>query len=149
MSRQTFSGVFRWVETGKDVWGLEDDPKHFRGFVLPIAGDNYSWFVTGGPSFSESCTWKSGTTWVMCGESPTRKAAKLEVESVVFAIHRYCLSTTFGGHEYALFEFEDGSPVVMAVGSGAHCEHYLKPGGLIVRVSAYQNRKPRKAVAHV
>lgn len=72
---------FRWVETGVKVWGLEDAPRHFLGFVSLIWGGVYSWSVPGGYSIVYS--WKSEVLYVGCGESPTELQAKRELEYFV------------------------------------------------------------------
>jgi len=135
--------TFRWIKTGIDVWGLQDSPRHFRGFVSRIADGSFSWYITGGPSYSIVFSNNRNIIRVMCGETATRKDAKREVEKIVHAIHRYCVKTSFGIHDYAIFEFENGIPIVRAVGTAKHCNHYLKPGRLIVNVSRY--RKQREA----
>lgn len=136
---------FRWINTGYSVFGLEDAPRHFRGYVSLASGGVWTWYVTGGPSFSESRSWEPGIRFVMCGECPTRRAAMREVEGIIYAIHRYCRKTTFGRHPFAVFEFEAGEPVVRAVGTAKHCERYLRPGGLIVDVGRYRQTDPATA----
>lgn len=113
----------RWIETGRKVWQLEDTPRHFCGCVS-VYGDGYAkWFVG---SFAQ-------------GEAKSEKEGKTEVEKVIIPIHRYCQGTTFGKHPYAVFEFENGKPVVRAVGSADHCQRYMKEGRLIVNVKEFNS----------
>lgn len=116
------SGIkgMRWIETGKKVWMLEDEPRHFNGCVSDY-GDRFTWFI--GLHYQ--------------GEAKTKREAMNEVEKIVMPIHRYCQKTSFGTNQYALFEYENGEPVVRAAGNAKHCEKYLLPGRLIVRVDRY------------
>jgi hypothetical protein len=56
------------------------------------------------------------------------------------SIARYCANTSFGDHEYAVFEYVNGMPVVRAVGTQRHCEHYIGPGRMMVNVGSYRQQ---------
>ncbi len=59
----------RWVEKGnRDVWMLEDQPHHYRGWVIKVTDKEYQWYVC-------------GTT--IQGECQTRRRAQDKVEEQV------------------------------------------------------------------
>ena len=117
------SGIkgMRWIETGKKVWQLEDEPRHFNGCVS---------------DWGSHCTWYVGMYWQ--GEAKTKREAMGEVEKIIIPIHRYCLATTFGDNEYAVFEVVNGQAVNRASGTAKHCKRYVMPGRLIVNVKRYR-----------
>ncbi len=53
------------------------------------------------------------------------------------SIARYCANTSFGGNEYAVFEYISGMPVVRAAGTKAHCEKFMKIGRHLINVRSY------------
>jgi hypothetical protein len=151
---------YRWRNTG--VWQLEESgTRHFVGSVQRLSDGTFSWTLPGGfcvSKISDGMGNESGSDrWYLCGEVPTLQEGKRAVEKLIFAIHRYCLGTSFGKHDYAVFDFENGEPVVRAVGTVKHCQRYVTPGRLIVSVSKYRKvypdlqeirRRPKTPRAH-
>jgi hypothetical protein len=59
---------YRWIETGCKVFGLEDSPRHFLGYVsVTCSPDCWNWFTSRSPD-SEA------------GYAETIRGAKAEVE---------------------------------------------------------------------
>jgi len=58
---------FRWIETGRRVWQLEDLPRHFRGCVSQYGPSDFRWHLGFGGEPDQ-------------GESSTKRDAMNEVE---------------------------------------------------------------------